>query len=357
MGGGLAFLTKKNFNPANWTNQKAVWEARQKKAHEEKAVRERQEQLKVEKEDEQFARVRGGDHSGDQAALKFMYGAPPGLDDKKGRDDDILIGRTDDVLAQGRNSGDDDAAVRFRMLFATTTTTTTSSKPAADAAITTQCDPDEAALQGYGNEEMASGNGNGNSKNDELDTRTALEKAVGRRAATGLSLNQQIERFPQLKNAPMAEGMAGTNVHVTFKPLGGSIRNIRCLKCGEWGHSKGERVCKLSGWNPFQLTSDRISADNNARLRAVCGTDQVHLSAKFGPGRTSSHRGDGSSVSSDDEDHRRRRHRRSKKSKSSSREKKHKKHSKKSRKRRSYSRSRSPSRERKLRKQSGDDNN
>ena len=67
------------------------------------------------------------------------------------------------------------------------------------------------------------------------DDRTALEKAVGRRSAVGLSLEDQIARFPHLKHAPMATGMAGTNVNVTFKPLGTTIRNVRCMACGEWG--------------------------------------------------------------------------------------------------------------------------
>jgi hypothetical protein len=35
---GLKFLSKKGFNPANLTNQKAVWEARQQKEQENKRV-------------------------------------------------------------------------------------------------------------------------------------------------------------------------------------------------------------------------------------------------------------------------------------------------------------------------------
>lgn len=355
MGGGLAFLTKKNFNPANWTNQKAVWEARQKKAQEEKAVRERQEQLKVEKEDEQFARARGGDRSGDQAALKFMYGAPPGLDNDNANDDEKKKkkkkGDTD------YHVGDDAAAAQFRKLFA-------AAQPQTQTQTQHPVDPEHVhtattgtLLQKGEANELGDSNDNNNDNNNEMDTRTALEKAVGRKAATGLSLNDQIARFPHLKNAPMAEGMAGTNVHVTFKPLGGSIRNIRCIKCGEWGHSKGERECKLSGWNPFQLSSGdcvsaSISAPTAAETTPLDVVDDVYADADR------KHNDDDDDTDVDDESRRRRRrHRRSKKS-SRSESKKHKKHSssKKSRKRRSYSRSRSPpSRDRKVRRYRTDD--
>jgi hypothetical protein len=36
---GLAFLSKKGFNPANKSNQKSVWEARQRKEVDEKKVK------------------------------------------------------------------------------------------------------------------------------------------------------------------------------------------------------------------------------------------------------------------------------------------------------------------------------
>ena len=42
---------------------------------------------------------------------------------------------------------------------------------------------------------------------------------------------------------------------LNFKPLGAVLRNIQCLKCGQWGHSRGDRECPVSGWNPFSMES------------------------------------------------------------------------------------------------------
>ena len=232
--GGLSFLTKKNFNPANWSNQKSVWEARQRVAQEDKLAEERAEQLKREREDEQLARAIGGERGGDQAALKFMYGAPPGKSDEKDQDqeeeeEDVKV---DEKNAGGssfsceRRPGDDAAAARFRMLFSNM------SKAKADDAKSgpeLQENDESVNLVDVDSGAMSS---NPAMKDDD---RTALEKAVGRRSAVGLSLEDQIARFPHLKHAPMATGMAGTNVNVTFKPLGTTIRNVRCMACGEWG--------------------------------------------------------------------------------------------------------------------------
>ena len=55
---------------------------------------------------------------------------------------------------------------------------------------------------------------------------------------------EQEERFPCLKDAP-TEGSYSKNVKLTHKPLGIEIRNVKCIRCGDWGHQSGDRECPL----------------------------------------------------------------------------------------------------------------
>ena len=74
MGGGLAFLTKKSFNPANWRNQREVWEARQNAETEKRRISERDAQLKREREEEDLARVVGGEEGGEHSREQLHEG-------------------------------------------------------------------------------------------------------------------------------------------------------------------------------------------------------------------------------------------------------------------------------------------
>jgi CBF1 interacting corepressor len=296
MGGGLAFLSKKFFNPANLSNQRRVWLEEQRAEKEAKAARERAEQLKRERDDEELAKARGGRAGGDRAALSFMYAVPPGMANEKKEDGvagggDFGLQGSEDVgslhvdvddrkpaaaaaashppgagdITQ-RRPGDDDAAAAFRAMLAghqravdDADQDTLQSTGPSNALIGSEYDPSATPKP------SAPGGASGG------DNRTQLEKAVGRRDAyhTSLTLEEQVARFPSLKNAPMAPGMKADNVNVSFKPLGAEIRNVRCLKCGVWGHSRGDRECKLGGWNPFELGSDLVPVGNAATQGAA----------------------------------------------------------------------------------------
>lgn len=336
---GMAFLSKKRFNPTNRSNQKAVWEAQQHQELEKKRIRERNDQLKREREDEELARARGGARGGNEAALRFMYGPPPGLpgatkestdtdaDLDSAPSKDVTTTTNSDVMVMKRQPGDDDAAAAFRQMLA-------ANAPTQEAASADNTGHDNvssisgAALAGTTIEAATKGNEN----------LSALEKAVGRRDANrSLTLEEQIARFPQLKNAPMAKGMSSTNVNVNFKPLGTQLEHIRCLACGVWGHSRGDRECELSGWNPFATSIKPRAAANGIDALARGNSESGDVSRM----KKHDHRDDeldkkikSDNSGSGEEDSRRRR--KKKKHKSSSRHRKHES------KRRRRSRSSSP---------------
>ena len=112
MGGGLTFLSKKSFNPQNWSNQRRVWEARQNSETERRRVVERDAQIKREREEEELARVVGGEQEGGRKALGFMYdgGKIPGLkkeNNQRNYDDD------DEHESKHNNCGDNIANITF----------------------------------------------------------------------------------------------------------------------------------------------------------------------------------------------------------------------------------------------------
>jgi CBF1 interacting corepressor len=248
---GLKFLSKKSFNPQNLTNQKRVWERQQQEKKEDRRINERNEQLKRERDDEELARARG-----DTVKLGFLYAAPPGMQEPQkesttadyysDQEDDRKLPASDpkpfnDMLCQ-RQPGDDDAAAAFRLMLA---------RPADEA--------DNVDGLATGNSAAAAASRSRyalqGSSVDVTKTKanlSALEKAVGRRKDTGsaITLDEQVQRFPALANAPRAQGMSSMDIGVSFKPLGTQIRNVRCMACQKWGHSKGDRECEHQ-WDPF----------------------------------------------------------------------------------------------------------
>lgn len=62
------------------------------------------------------------------------------------------------------------------------------------------------------------------------------------------------EEFEVLKNAPRLE----TGVLARAKPFGVEIRNVKCLRCGTYGHQSGDRECPLK---------DAIMPNEESRLK------------------------------------------------------------------------------------------
>jgi CBF1 interacting corepressor len=291
MGGGLTFLSKKRFNPANFSNQKRVWEAQQQKIEEEKRLKEREDQLKKERGETEMAIIMGGKAGGAKQSLRFMYAPPPGV--TAGGE----VGRSDShtfCMNQGGNNvtfsgsgksdekddfyspsaGDDPATAQFRLMLAGATSAADNNtypydnrdhnnngeipihveQPSTDVSVAVKAPV-------------------------VIDNRTKLEKEVGKLASSRTipTLSEQMERFPQLKHAPIAVKRTGSKVadaagntvsvdnvmSVHFKPMGATLRNVKCFKCGIWGHSVGDRECKLSGWNPFDGSRPSFLKNSN----------------------------------------------------------------------------------------------
>jgi CBF1 interacting corepressor len=268
---GIKFLTKKSFNPTNLTNQKQVWERQQQEKEAARKAKEREKQLQKERDDALLAQSRG-----EISKVSFLYVPPPGMVDKrnpphqpvtntnpsgdKGNESKLLdhkgsIGGMDSISNWAeRQPGDDDATAAFRRLLAGAPSSTADSDNIHPVSLSSS---GGTVLQGTTYDPMTADTArNGGS------SLSALEKAVGKRPQhaqrNALSLDEQIQRFPSLANAPRVAGIGnsqGGDTSVTFKPLGAQIRNVRCLVCGTWGHSKGDRECAVSGWDPFAVAT------------------------------------------------------------------------------------------------------
>lgn len=331
---GLAFLSKKNFNPHNNSNRKLVWEAQEKSRREKERIQRRELDLKKEQEDEDLERVRKGDIGGSQAQLRFMYDLPPGMDNNGsdegyGTNNNSYINsnsngnsdsnsNTKDVkngdkqqqhqagsslaqLAQVK-AGDDAATVEFRRMLSAVSknpsadTDTSSSSLLMGSSTAAHHSTDSAqsfkftpCLQGMmesRDKDDYDGKGGGPTVKADIsiDNRSALEKEVGRKnrsSQNNLSYQQQIERFPQLKNAPMeakpkddGNNDATAPMMVNFKPLGVQILHVRCMSCGIWGHARGDRECAKSGWNPFALPASVSSSTATATVTVTTTKSQ-----------------------------------------------------------------------------------
>jgi CBF1 interacting corepressor len=289
---GLKFLSKKGFNPQNQVNQKNVWEREHASKNEQDRVRQREGQLRRERDDEELARAREGERGGSQAQLRFMYDAPPGLTQEQREQQEQTNNEDTKPSASARSltqiqPGDDAAAAAFRRMLAA------QSMPEED---TTKNEEQEDAKLSFG--PVLQGSDMEKVKAKQPEGLSALEKAVGRRdVAPGLSLEEQVQRFPQLKNAPMAKGMSDTNVNVAFKPLGAQLRNVKCLACGTWGHSKGDRECKKSGWDPFSGRTTMPTAVSSS-IRPVETPKEIPDKGVAAKSRTKYSEEDDKSVSS-----------------------------------------------------------
>ena len=315
---GMKFLSKKSFNPTNLSNQKRVWEREQRAKQEEERLKQREIQLRRERDDQELAEARG---DAARNSVSFLYKAPPGMtDEKKGTTTATSsstaaaatnLSQSKDLVFE-RQPGDDDAAAAFRQLLAATSNSAQDTSTS-DAASSHE-NPSSAAGSAFGvvlqgTTETSDGDEPDSKQPAKPSALSALEKAVGRKnnaaVLAGTTLEEQIQRFPALANAPREKGLDASKVGVNFKPLGAHIRNVRCFVCGTWGHSKGDRECPKSGWNPFASSSmGATSAAPSTNL------DSQEIQQQRPVHDAKGDKGDSSRRPDDSRDRRRRRRRR-----------------------------------------------
>jgi len=217
MGKGLAFLNLKYWHPTNPQNRQRKWENEQKhkavlaKAKERDVERKREEELV--KMRRLIAQRSGADSEQyrqhlAQAPVSFMYAEPPGLKQAREKEQNVKLN-----------------AARV--------------------------------------EEFRKVKANADLPRDQL---RAMEKELEE------SMNpheRDVQRFAFLKNAPMKDEWCKT-IEVHHKPFGHTIRNVKCFKCGQWGHRIGDRECKMGGPHPAEsgfldsLEPKKASTDTQA---------------------------------------------------------------------------------------------
>ncbi|CAM9489946.1 unnamed protein product, partial [Ascophyllum nodosum] len=175
-------------------NQKKIWEAEQMDAKRKRDETTANKELQRESDRRRYEQMAGGrDPDPASASLNFMYAPPPGFQQPQEKEVEE----------------DDEEVKKFKAL------------------AKMKSDPNFSAAASC----------------------SELEKLVGRRKNPGVSLAEQQERFPFLKDAPVEHAYAA-DVKVNFKPFNNIVRHVKCMRCGEWGHRSGDRECKLINENP-----------------------------------------------------------------------------------------------------------
>ncbi|KAJ1450109.1 hypothetical protein M885DRAFT_621935 [Pelagophyceae sp. CCMP2097] len=202
MGGIGNFLHNKPWHPSTHANQRAVWVAEQAVEAETAKIRERQLELQREVDTQHFADQlkKGKKAPVDAPRIDFMYAAPPGL------------AKEDSAAAVEAAPGAHDAAAL-----------------AFEASMKKRQQVKESkAMQ------------------------STLAKEAGKRAGNGGTTHaEMIARFPELAGAPL-EGAYAADILLNVQPFGKVVRNVQCLRCGEWGHQASDRDCPMRDFNPHE---------------------------------------------------------------------------------------------------------
>ena len=114
-------------------------------------------------------------------------------------------------------------------------------------------------------------------KQEYDDGLTQLERAAGLKKRKWGTLEDQQRKFAFLQNAPVESAVKQRRSSVRLNPLGRVVRNVQCLRCGEYGHRSGERECKMrnsgkgkDGDKALQDPASYFSSSSLVRRRQGC---------------------------------------------------------------------------------------
>ncbi|KAG2377404.1 hypothetical protein C9374_009315 [Naegleria lovaniensis] len=98
-----------------------------------------------------------------------------------------------------------------------------------------------------------------NPKDEHLTNDTKEEESKSEKKYIPKDQLSDVEKFPFLKHAP-TEGSYTEFVKVKHKPFGIELRNVKCTKCGQFGHTNVDRECPLFGIS--RVDSDIVARED-----------------------------------------------------------------------------------------------
>lgn len=283
---GISFLFKKRFHPSRMDNQKRVFVTEENKKKHLEQEKELALQVAKERELQMYEDLgKAPELDPRNASLKFMYHAPAALTKSKKVDDADDGKKKDnsnekiDVLAKEApvkldENGDDDHVRAFRAKFLPSTANNASSIHAehSEEELVFGPLPPPIPQDDHDSEDTVSIEEDNAKAAALLPThyhQSSLEQAIGRKKQAILTADELQARHPILKNAP-TQGSYAKHTAVKHKPFHVVIRNVRCLRCGEWGHCSGDRECLLKDHNPLdfdrQLREDPMTHYTNTNM-------------------------------------------------------------------------------------------
>lgn len=237
---GLSFLFKKDWHPLRLKNQKTLFikeeEAAKNKIREEEAAKEVSRELEIQ------GYAKAGDFKDDRdprsSSLKFMYSIPKPTGDQS--NDSRTSMAANNIGLQG-SIQEDEHVKKFMSKL------TKSKYDEEHSRFESSGQINEGSLPiMYQKDEAEKSN-----RQSKRTNQSSLERELGRKPAKGMTQSELEERHAFLRNAPTEGTYTKTNnVQLHHKPFNEVVRNVKCCRCGEWGHKVGERECLLKDYNP-----------------------------------------------------------------------------------------------------------